>query len=107
MTKRSLVFDALRLLPEGSGVAPKSRLRAYSASGFPLLGLVGTVSDFAFALVKFRLDVVAGFFDVRGDALAEGHVVAFNGALGLFGSRGCAVLQLVAAALEVCFQIAH
>lgn len=101
MTKRSVAFDALRLFPDGSGVAPKSRLRAYSASGPRLLGLVGTVTVFAFAFVKFRLDGVAGFLDVRCDAIAERHVVAFNGALCLFGSRGSAVLQLVAAALEV------
>lgn len=107
MTKRSAVRDVLRFFPAGSGVAPKSRLRAYSASGSSLFGLVGTVASFAFAFVEFRLDVVHGFFGMRYDAVADRHLVALDGTFCLLGARGGPILQLVAAALEIVFEIAH
>lgn len=97
----------LRFVPAGSRGAPESRLRAYPESGSGLLGYARTVASFAFALVKFRLDVVSDFFHVRCDAVADRHLVALDGAFRLFGARSGAILHLVATTLEIVFEFAH
>src|ERR1700733_2572988 len=110
-TKRSFLEEArLRVSPLGSGVAEKSRLRTYSASGladvFRRL-LCSLVPHVAFGLVVIGLHVVADLFDVRSDAVAERHAVAFDGALRLLGAGLHALLAFVERVVHVTFDRVH